>query len=730
MNKEKLRKLRALNATRAMMYKAKQDVPQIKTMYGTWRETVYKHGIYMRAQQLEDYLKIALFFVGDMRMGKKAPAYEIFCDRNTGEFITWDCANEKWRNAMIDNLDYPSYKFYSGKWINSTGARSIKEYLGTSKSGWAGIAEFQRELRKEDLKRKHRRETDPWDEDMNMIPELPKDFETWVDRTVIKQNYIFYEYKRNVTEGWCSRCKDWIPVNKPRHNAAGTCKKCKKQIIYKSMGKAGRFNTDHCKAYVIQGYDDGFVVREFRVYRHYQKDMYGVPIAGRSKEPELVIREIRRCIYTDVNFYPNEYIWTEYKDHTMRWCKSTNYRYEHLYYGGIYNAEVYKRNLSALKKCLAKTGLLEFIKGTDKCDPVAYIKALHYRPYIEKMAKVGLIRLVNEELKRNSYWNDSDKFNNSNELTKILQIDSFRLKRLQKLNGGKTMLKWFRFEKSQNTQYPDECIKYFSDNSVEPKELEFIFDRMSVVKVCNYLKKQEIMNNPGKSVSVLISNWEDYLKMAKRVKMDVTKELFYKPKDIKEAHDRLIEYMEENGLSIKAGEIADKYPKVEEILAELKEKYSFQDKKFAIIIPERIEDMLNESNALSLCMDRDDRYYERISIRETYIAFLRKQSEPEQPWYVIEFEPNGTLRQESTVGDNKNKDFDEAIPFIKKWQRELSKRITKEDRELAKKSVELRLKEFEQLRKDKNKIRRGPLQGKLLIDVLEQRLMEVEENVG
>lgn len=730
MNKEKLRKLRALNATRAMMYKAKQDVPQIKSMYGTWKETVYKHGIYMRVQQLDGYLKIALFFAGEMRMGKKTPAYEIFCDRNTGEFITWDCKEEKWRNAMIDNLEFPSYKYYSGKWISSEAARSIKEYLGVSKGGWAGIAEFQRNKRKEELKRKHRRETDPWDEDMEQIPELPKDFETWVDRTAIKQNYIFYEYKRNVTEGWCSYCKAWVPVNKPHHNAAGTCKKCRKQIIYKSMGKAGRFHTDAVRVYVMQRCNDGFVVREFRVYRHYQKDMYGVPIAGRNKEPELRIQEIERDIYNDVDIYPNTYHWTEYKDHTMRWCKSGQYGYERSYYGGIYNGTVYKRNLLALKEHLAKTGLLEFIKGTDKCDPVAYIKALHYRPYIEKMVKAGLIRLTNEELKRNSYWNHSEKFNDSNELTKILQIDTFRLKRLLKLDGGKTMLKWFRFEKSQNTQYPDECIKYFSDKSVEPKELEFILDRMSVVKVFNYLKKQESMNNPGKSLSVIISNWEDYLKMAKRIKMDVSKELFYKPKNIKEAHDRLIEYMEQNGLSIQAGEIADKYPKVEEILAELKEKYSFQDKKFAIIIPEKIEDILNESNALSLCMDKDDRYYDRISIRETYIAFLHRQSDIEQPWYVIEFEPGGTLRQESTVGDNVNDDFDEAIPFIKKWQRQLSKKLTQEDRELAKKSVELRLKEFEQLRKDKNRIRRGPLQGQLLIDVLEQRLMEVEENVG
>lgn len=729
MKKEQLRKLRALYATRAMMYKASQDIPYVKTMYGSWKETVYKYGIYMRVQILDGYMKIALFLAGSMKQGAKKPAYEIFIDRNTGEFITWDCVAEKWRDAMIDNLEFPSYVHYSGKYINSGGFQSIKDYLGVSKGGWAGIAEYQRNIRAEELKRKHRRETDPWDEDMEQIQELPKDFRKWIDRTGIKENYIFYEYKRNVKEGWCTYCRAWVPVKNPKHNAAGTCKKCRKQILYKSIGGAGRFNTNVATAYVLQRCGDGFVNREFRVYRHYQSDMLGVPVEGKSKEPELVINEVERDIYTDAGIYPTVYNWTEYKDRSVRWCRNPRRCYAESYYAGIYNGMVYKRNLSAVQEHLAKTGLLEFIKGTEMCDPFGYLKVLHYKKYIEKMSKVGLFQLAKEEIKRSTWFSEKSEYQDSNELTKMLHIDSFRLKRLTKLNGGRSMLKWFQHEKVNNKQYPDECIKYFSDRSVEPKELSFILDRMTVVKACNYLKKQE-KYYPGKSLSVIISNWEDYLKMAKRLKMDVTKELFYKPKNINEAHARVIELMEENGLSIKAGEIADKYPKVEEILAELKEKYSYQDKKFTIIIPERIEDMLNESNALSLCMDRDDRYYERISIRETYIAFLRKQSEPEQPWYVIEFEPNGTLRQESTVGDNKNKDFDEAIPFIKKWQRELSKRITQKDRELAKKSVELRLKEFEQLRKDKNQIRRGPLQGKLLIDVLEQRLMEVEENVG
>ena len=63
------------------------------------------------------------------------------------------------------------------------------------------------------------------------------------------------------------------------------------------------------------------------------------------------------------------------------------------------------------------------------------------------------------------------------------------------------------------------------------------------------------------------------------------------------------------------------------------------------------------------------------------------------------------------------------MSFIRKWQREVKKRLNVADKELATQSAELRKKEFEELRKNKTKVWHGALAGKLLVDVLEADLM-------
>ena len=82
------------------------------------------------------------------------------------------------------------------------------------------------------------------------------------------------------------------------------------------------------------------------------------------------------------------------------------------------------------------------------------------------------------------------------------------------------------------------------------------------------------------------------------------------------------------------------------------------------------------------------------------------------------------MRQKRTVGDRQNIDFENATGFIRKWQKEIQKRLTKEDHRLAQESSRLRLEEFRELREKKAKIWHGHLQGKLLADVLEADLME------
>ena len=51
---------------------------------------------------------------------------------------------------------------------------------------------------------KGRKEIDEIDSEMALVPELPKDFDDFVDREVLPQ-YLFYDAGRKVTKGYCNK---------------------------------------------------------------------------------------------------------------------------------------------------------------------------------------------------------------------------------------------------------------------------------------------------------------------------------------------------------------------------------------------------------------------------------------------------------------------------------------------------------------------------------------------
>ena len=99
--------------------------------------------------------------------------------------------------------------------------------------------------------------------------------------------------------------------------------------------------------------------------------------------------------------------------------------------------------------------------------------------------------------------------------------------------------------------------------------------------------------------------------------------------------------------------------------------------------------------------------------RESYLLFLRKTAEPDTPYYTVEAEPGGTVRQVRTQYNRQNDDIGEVRTFLKIWQKQL-----------AADSHELRIKELVQLRNDQVTIHTGDLAGRLLVDVLTEDLME------
>lgn len=209
--------------------------------------------------------------------------------------------------------------------------------------------------------------------------------------------------------------------------------------------------------------------------------------------------------------------------------------------------------------------------------------------------------------------------------------------------------------------------------------------------------------------------------------MNVNDPIVYRAKDLKKRHDEMVQRVEDKNLVLRAGDIAESFPKVDAICEELKEKYEYEGKDYRIIAPKGIEDILNEGSALHHCVDKNDNYFERINTRESYILFLRRTEKPDRAYYTLEVEPDGTVRQKRTEFNRQHSDIEQAERFLRKWQKQLQKKLTKIDFELATHSKKLRKKELDEMRNKKIKINGGDYAGRLLADVLEADVLEMQD---
>ena len=90
----------------------------------------------------------------------------------------------------------------------------------------------------------------------------------------------------------------------------------------------------------------------------------------------------------------------------------------------------------------------------------------------------------------------------------------------------------------------------------------------------------------------------------------------------------------------------------------------------------------------------------------------------------MEVEPNGTIRQLLSLGDEQYDDINQARQFLRTWQKTVAKRLTPEDLELSETSKQLRLEEFRDLEENRITVRTGKLAGVPLLEVLQKDLME------
>ena len=404
--------------------------------------------------------------------------------------------------------------------------------------------------------------------------------------------------------------------------------------------------TEKYFAYLIQRCKDGFVVREFQADRTYRKE--SLP------NSKLYCQEIRRTIY-DRELKPRSYYWGMYKQRNMRWISCSPCSYD---WHGAENGRVYGKTLPHLEKHeLRCTGLVQWIRKQKSIDPESYLAVWRRLPQMEQIWKSGLSKLTKECFKNCDVVRQMILYPEAPRLIRALGLDSQGFNRLRQMDGDTEDLGWLQVEKKRGKPITNELLRWFRIHKIRAKDILFIVDRMSPLQIRNYLQKQKKYFD-GSCRQALIT-WQDYMAMAQRLHIDTSDEIIYRVRKLRQRHDELVIQCEAGSLELQAEKMAEKYPNVDGICRELQKKYTYAEEEYMVVAPENIFAIIKEGRMLHHCVGNDgsgERYYERMERRESFILFLRRTDEPEDPYYTLEIEPDGTVRQKRTLFDRQHED--------------------------------------------------------------------------
>ena len=716
MRKKDLLKLPVLQATEEMMALAAEDVPETLTSWSGTSRLKYKRECYLRCVTRHGVLTAAFYDPSAMRSHDANPFMVLYIARKEGRYLTYDYRKRKWVGAMLENIEWP-HGYYGDCWCSDSDEIRIRRYLHMESafgSARSLLLSFQKGVREAALDAKYTRESEPWRKENRTVPKLPKNWLNWVDKVGIPEQFIYYQYKDGgAKSGYCSFCEAEVPIDKPKHNAYGTCCRCGHKIQFKAIGRVGFLQTSRYTVHLPQKTPAGMVIREFRVWRRQFK--------GEHTHPTVACTEVRRSFYTPEGRPLNAYYYGTYKQRKLMWINTPLCSPGYTPYWYNTNGMVYTRTLPLLDRLgLSRSGLSNEIAKGEALDPEAFLARYNDNIICEQLMKAGLPALLKDY--KSSGGKDVVEDPRPMSLKKILGIDTYRLKRLRKNDGGVDFLKWLRYEKKKNCVIPDHVISWMCKESLGPDNFLFIAKRMSILQIYNYMNRQ--MRESGMNSRSMLITWKDYLNMAEKFNYDVSDEIVYRTSKLQQRHDELVERSRRLKMEERAKPIEGRFPKIREICESIREKFSYTGEEYVVTVPSGISDILTEGDYLHHCLAGSDRYFERIERHESYLLFLRRTEKPETPYYTIEVEPNGTVRQIRTLFDRQNEDIGAIRDFLRGWQSVVAKRLTTDDRRKANKSKTLRKEEFQQMRKDQIIIHNGEMAGRLLVEVLTADLME------
>ncbi len=649
-------------------------------------------------------------------------------DMETGEYGTYhpaDCAwtEENLQNALCDQWILP------GENILRT-AKEDRELVAYALGvNWPEADIYERISSMEYSYQHHRRERKEWsrmqrvNDLMDSVPAVGKAVYDWIeDRAAGSLQYAFLWDKESGTYH-CTACggdftQDAAGV-RPKHRGKISCPLCRENIV---VEKIAPFRQVKTRLTLIHGLDE-----KRGIERH-----FSVTVGWRDRRTVRLTETIRCMLHKGG--------WSQY------YCE--------FYYAqdGGWDNRKNPGNLRWQLCYLYPEGIREGLAGTAYQgwgDVFSYMASMGMKANYDRLladwnesfirmaeylAKGRFFRLLEETSEKVGYdsgYGDRNAMNpNGVDIFEVMYLwDKQKINRLRQENGGINMLEWLQWADEEGKKIGSDVLAWFEKSRISNDDYKK--SRASKVlspeQLMHYIERQRAESYDKKRNAPSVFNtYEDYLSMAEKLGKDLTDQMVYRPRELRRRHDELVEvyrnYLtalqmrsEQEKAREEAEKMEEKYPGSEMILAGIKPKYEYEGEHFRITVPANFYEITLEGMALHHCVGNTERYFDRILQHETYICFLRRAQEPEKPFYTIEVEPGGTIRQHRGMYDMEP-DIEEIKPFLREWQKEIRKRMKDQDHEYARISAVKREENLEELRQ-KNNTR--------VLEALMEDLMEV-----
>lgn len=534
---------------------------------------------------------------------------------------------------------------------------------------------------------------------MESIPELPEDFEMWVRNFPLGfSKYMFTFREDGKRKGFCTHCEKIISLELSdyrtftdddrfnlyhKHNERGKCPNCRSDVTFKDNYRSKRNIVNYGATIILQRIDNIACFRFFDLVRNYEY-CNCKPVKTQITEEYRLFLDIsnnKAVMWRQKSYYADKYMkkyrigdvcytedWSELSRVNLnlsRYCYPTFYNLEELntLFGDTdfkyCDLDKYKNNTAypylnfikyittfckypRVSEYLMKTGFERLF-----CDYLSY--STHHVFNMRGKTPEKVFKLSKPHIK---YFKNCDK-----------KCDCDNLSYLQDLEkaGYKEDVLRFLYEKSSSWEFES----YWKT----------ILKYTTIKKTVNYLNKQtNVTESPARWYS-------DYIKDCENLGYDLSVSTVLFPQDLFEAHTRTIELIRAQKEALRtekakqqkidaAKKTAEINKSIKKRFKELNRKYEFHSNGLFIRPAMSVKEIKTEGETQNICVGNDNQQYiKNHAAGIAFILFIRKESEPDKPFYTVEITKSDYVAQ--CRGKHNQGQTDEVQAFMIAFQKYL-----------------------------------------------------------